>query len=256
MATWRRIRAGSGHRYIDDAGEPVDGVTRIIGDCIPKRALIDAAARETASFTLDHWDELAEKGPADRLRAMERGRFERWNRSTVRGTQVHAFAAQLAAGAEVEVPDEIIGHVDAYLAFIEQWRVAEVAVECMIVNRQWRYAGTIDLLATLGDAQLWLLDWKTGASGIWPETALQLSAYARADSIIIDDVERDMPKIDRAAAVWLKSDGYEVIPVDIGDLTFRTFLYAQQVARFCAQPREATVLDALAAPMFDEEAAS
>lgn len=251
--TWRRIRAGSGHRYVDDDGEAVDGVTRIIGDGIPKRALIDAAARETAGYTLDHWDELAEKGPADRLRAMERGRFERWNRSTVRGTQVHAIAAQLAAGAEVEVADDIVGYVDAYLAFIEDWKVTETAVECMVLNRRWRYAGTLDLIATLADSQLWLLDWKTGASGIWPETALQLSAYARAESIVIDDAEIEMPKIERAAGVWLKSDGYEIVPVDIGEDTFRAFLYAQQVARFCRQPRDATVGAPLA--LLDQEIA-
>lgn len=252
--TWRRIRAGSGHRYVDEQGEAIDGVTRIIGDGIPKRALIDAAARETAGYTLDHWDELAEKGPADRLRAMERGRFERWNRGTVRGTTVHTLAAQLAAGAEIEVDDDLVGYVDAYLAFIEQWGVAEIAVECMIVNRQWRYAGTLDLIAVLGDGDTWLLDWKTGQSGIWPETALQLSAYARADHIVIDDVEQPMIEIDHAAAVWLKPDGYEVVPVDISDETFRAFLYAQQVARFCAQPREATVHESLIAPAFREAA--
>ena len=168
---------------------------------------------------------------------MERGRFERWNRSTVRGTQVHTYAAQLAAGEQLEVADELTGYVDAYLRFVDEWQISEVAVEAMVVNRRWRYAGTLDLLATsCGAEAVWLLDWKTGASGIWPETALQLAAYAHADLLNMNGEERPMPPVERAAAVWLRADGYDVVPVDISENTFRAFLYAQQVAAFHALP--------------------
>jgi hypothetical protein len=250
--SWRRIRAGSGHRYVDDDGEPVDGVTKVIGDGVPKPNLIDAAARETAAYALEHWDDLAGQPLAKRLHAIERGRFETWGRGTIRGTAVHDLAAKLAAGAEVEVPDELLGHVDAYLQFVEQWHVEEIAVEAMVLSRRWHYAGTLDLLAHVdgggGADGVSLIDWKTGASGVWPETALQLAAYAHAETIVLDDAEQPLPPIAHAYAVHLRADGYSVHPVDVSDETFRSFLYAQQVARFRALPRTATIGDALDPP--------
>jgi hypothetical protein len=117
----------------------------------------------------------------------------------------------------------------------------------MVLSRQWRYAGTLDLLAHVG-GETWLVDWKTGASGVWPETALQLAAYAHAETIVRNGKEQPLPPIVRAVAVWLRADGYDVHPVDVSDETFRAFLYAQQVARFRALPRSATIGDPLTAP--------
>jgi hypothetical protein len=94
--------------------------------------------------------------------------------------------------------------------------------------------GTVDLLAYVDERpELVLVDWKTGGTGIWPEVALQLAAYAHAETMLDGDgLERPMPTVDRALAVWLRADGYDVYPVDIGPATFRTFQYAQQVAAF------------------------
>lgn len=255
MSGWRRIRAGSGHRYVDDEGEPVDGVTRIIGEGVPKPALVDWAARETAGYALDHWETLGAMGSADRLRAMERGRFDRQKAATVRGTTVHDLAARLLHGEQVEVDDALVGHVDACLSFLEQWHVDEIAVEAMVVNREWRYAGTLDLLAYVDgndlagdDLGIAVVDWKTGGSGVFAETALQLAAYAHAEAYVVEGVEHELPKIGRGLAVWLRADGYDVLPLDIGPSTFRSFLYAQQVAAFRARPRGDVIGDALVAP--------
>ena len=54
-----------------------------------------------------------------------------------------------------------------------------------------------------------------------------------------------MPTVDRTGCVWLRADGYDLIPVDTSPTTFRTFLYAQQVARFTDAPRETYVLEAI-----------
>ena len=47
-----------------------------------------------------------------------------------------------------------------------------------------------------------------------------------------------MPTIDRAGAVWLRADGYDLHPVDISTETFRTFLYAQQVAHYTRDAKD------------------
>ena len=181
----------------------------------------------------------------------------------MRGTAVHDYAARMIAGESVDVPDEYIGHVDACLDFLSDWQISELAVEAVVVNRGndagvGRYMGCLDLLAYPSspsrDGDLWLFDWKTGASGIWPEAALQLAAYAHAQTMLAPDGEEiTFPHVEAAAAVWLKADGYEVRPVDIGDDTFRDFLYVQQVARFAKADRGTYVRDAITPP---ERAAS
>jgi len=247
----RRLTRGSGHTYLLD-GEPCPGVTTILNDGVPKPALVDWAARETAGYALDHWDELAADGSAQRLRKMEKGRFARQREATARGTKIHDYAHRLAQGEEVEVPEPYVAHVDNYLRFVDEWHVEDIAAEAVIVSRRWNYMGTLDLLAKIRNEQ-WLLDWKTGASGVFPETALQLAAYAHAETRLVAHGELALEHVDRAAAVWLRADGYDVIPVDISDTTFRTFLYVMQVAKFARAPRADYIGDVLA---IREEAAS
>jgi hypothetical protein len=245
----RRIDRGSGHSYVLD-GEPVAGVTTILSEGVPKPGLIDAAARETANYAVNNWDTLGALDLAQRLRKVEKGRYESWNRATVRGTKVHAYAAALMAGEEVDVPDQYVAHVDQCLAFMADFDVTALALEVTVINRQYRYMGALDLLATLGDApELWLLDWKTSASGVWPEVALQLAAYAHCSTMLDPDgAEVPLPPIARAGAVHLRADGYDLLPVDVSDDTFRTFLYVQQVAQYRAQPRSDYIGDRVPVP--------
>jgi hypothetical protein len=230
-------------------GEPVDGVTTIIGNGVPKPALVDWAARVTAAAAVDNWDELAQKSASERLRTLEKARWETTRAAATRGTDVHRLAERLAAGEEVTVPEPLVGHVDAYLKFVEDWRPREILVEVPIFNRTRRYAGTLDLIADLADGNRYVLDWKTTGSGIWPEAALQLCGYRYAEFYLdANGQEQPMPGVDQAGCVWLRADGYDLVPVDAGPETFRVFLYVQQVARFAKEPRERYVLEAAQAP--------
>lgn len=255
----RRIRSGSGHRYELD-GQPVDGVTAILRGGVPKENLIGWAARSVAGYAIDHWQELEELSVSKRLRELERAAWAERDAAAVRGTKVHQLAQELIEGREVDVPEELTGHVDACLAFVNDYDVDEIAVEAAVLHRgatlATSYMGSLDLLARLdGQPDLWLIDWKTGGSGVWPEMALQLCAYAHAHVIVDKDgTEHPMPHVDRAAVVWLRADGYDVVPVDISASTFRTFQYAQQVAHFTARERSAYVADALAPRTFEAAA--
>jgi hypothetical protein len=248
-----RVNRGRGHSYYLD-GELVPGVTTILGKGVPKH-LEDWVARTTAGYACDHWAELAEVGTAEKMRRLTSARFEVSGAAAARGTEIHALAVRLAAGEELEIADELLGHVDAYLAFIRDWRVQERLVEVPVLNREWRYAGTADLIAELGDGRTWLLDWKTSASGVYPEAALQLAAYANAETYLDGDgLEHEMPEIDACAVVWLRADGYELVPVNVTERTFRVFLHAAVVARFTEAPREEYVSEALTAPRWLEAA--
>lgn len=234
----RKIRRGRGHSYRLD-GAPTLGVTTILAEGFPKPGLKIGAVRETADFVTVHWPELGELDPAKRLREIERRGLEGWNAATARGTEVHTYAARLLAGEQVDVPDDYVDVVDACLSFLADWNVDELEVERTIVNREWRYMGTFDLLARIG-GQIVLVDWKTGKSGVWPEAALQLCAYARAEQILDDETgaESPMPPVERALAVHLRADGYDVIECDIGERTFDTFLWCKGIAEWTADARD------------------
>jgi hypothetical protein len=243
----RRINRGRYHEYLlDDTKVP--SVTTIIREGVPKPALVQWAAREVAGYAVDHRDELAKLSSSEVLRRLERAPNEKRNQRAARGTEVHALAARLAAGEELEVPEPLVGHVDAYLAFVRDWQPRELLVEATILKRQpWGgYMGTLDLVAQLCDERVWLLDFKTTASGVWPETALQAAAYRHADAYLdAAGVEQPMPAVDRCGSVWLRADGYDLIPLETGPDVFRFFNYAMQVARFAKAQREEYVGDAL-----------
>ena len=247
-APTRRVDRGRGHVYFLD-GPKADGVTWILDKGVPKPALVPWAANTTADYATDHWDELAEMRPSERNAVLRRARWEATDKAARRGSEVHDFARRLAEGQELDIPEELIGHVDSYLRFANEWLEQELITEATVGNRKWRYMGTLDLIAGLADGKVWLLDWKTGGKGIYPEAALQLAAYANAEFILNPDgSERPMPKVDAAGCVWLRADGYDLIPVTADEEAFRTFLYAMQVARFTQSPTEDYIGEALAPP--------
>src|SRR5262245_10238569 len=124
-AATRRVNRGSGHSYYLD-GEPVDGVTRVVREGVPKRNLIGWAARSVAGYAVDHWADLGELSTSKRLRELEGAAWGERDAAAVRGTTVHLLAAQLTEGAEVEVPDALVGHVDACLQFLDAYDVVEI----------------------------------------------------------------------------------------------------------------------------------
>jgi hypothetical protein len=243
-----RRNHGRGHSYLLD-GEKADSVTWVVDNGIPKPALIDWAARTTAEYAVDHWDELADESATKRLRALERARWDTTRAAAAKGTVVHELALKLAAGEEVTVPEHITGFVDAYLRFVDEWQPEELLVEVPVFNRTVGYAGTLDLVANLVDGATWLLDWKTGASGIFRESAIQLAAYRHAEFYLdADGAERPMLPVDFTGCVWLRQDGYDLHPVDAGERAFRVFRYAQQIARFGQAPRDMYIDDSLGIP--------
>jgi hypothetical protein len=238
----RRVNRGRGHGYLLD-GVDADGVTWVLSEGVPKPALIGWAANTIRDYAVDHWDELAAVAPSERVKQLTRARYESRDAAANRGTAVHALAHQLAAGQEIDVPEELVGHVDAYLQFAKDWQPQEQLVEVVCVNRMHRYMGTLDLVAHLADGDTWLLDWKTGGTGVYPEVALQLAAYRNAETYLGPDAqEHPMPEVDRCGVVWIRADGYDLFPVQADVDTFRTFLYAQQIAHWRKQQEEQPVI--------------
>ena len=238
----RRKDTAKGHHYVDATGARVPGVTTILSDGLPKAALINWAANATADAAINRWEELAGMPPAARLKALQGARYEEKDRAAKRGTEVHAFAEQLAHGEAVQVPDELAGHVEAYARFLDEFSVKPLHVEFSIASYRYGYAGTGDLIADItsgGQTRRLLMDIKTNRSGIFGETALQLAAYRYADVLLpADGGEVEMPPVDGCAAIHVRGDGYSLIPVTADPDQHRTFLYAQQIAQWTKHDRD------------------
>ncbi|WP_156479467.1 hypothetical protein [Gordonia sp. QH-12] len=252
QAPMKRRNTGKGHYYVDANGDRIPGVTTILGDGLPKKALINWAANATAEYAIDHWDELGDMKASERLKKMQGGRYGITDKAKKRGTEVHGYAERLIQGEKVEgVPDLLRGHVEAYARFLDQFDVQPVVVEASVVNYTVGYAGTLDMIADILDPRTRehvriLADIKTNEKGIYGETALQLAAYRYAEFLSEGDggEERPMIEVSHCAAIHVTSDSAELIPVTAERQQFLDFRYAREIRRFDAESR-----DLVGAPM-------
>ncbi|WP_425829343.1 hypothetical protein [Streptomyces fractus] len=221
--TLERIETARGHRYVLD-GAPVMGVTTLIGGGLPKPALVGWAAKRAARYAVDNWRGLAPMVASGEVEAayeeIRKAPFRERNQAAARGTEVHRFADALSRDAETEVPAELYGYVAACADFLDEWGVRPVLAEAVVGSREHGYAGTLDLVAELPSGRMALFDYKTSASGIWPETALQAAAYRYAD-FYLDATGGEVAMaglgIDAAYGVHLRADGFAVHPLEAGE---------------------------------------
>jgi hypothetical protein len=237
MTDFKRSNYGRGHAYyLGD--RKLDGVTTIINAGLPKPALVNWAAKTVAEMAVNEWDSLAQLPVGSRLAKLAKAPDAARNTAAVKGTRIHALADPIARGDEVQVPDELAGHVESCVRFLNEWDPDVIAAETPVYHEKYLYAGTLDLLARI-DGETWLLDWKTSASGAYGDTAFQLAAYRYATHHIDGNGEVvPMIPVDKCGVIWLRADGYDLYPYDAGPDVWRQFLYIQQVAKAAAESRD------------------
>lgn len=233
--TVQRIDNGRGHWYKLD-GVKADGVTTLIGGGLPKPALPSWAARTVAEHVADNLDSVAgmkDQGRAAIVNALKGVPWSQARAAAAKGTEVHALAAEIIHGREVEVPEHITGHVEGYVRFLDKHKVEPVIVEAVIANRQWRFCGSLDMVSRINGAVA-IADIKTSASGVYAETAYQLAAYRFAEVYLdADGSEKPMADlgIERGYAIWCRADGTDLLPVRCDEAIFKDFLHIAWVAR-------------------------
>jgi hypothetical protein len=241
----KRINGGRGsHSYRID-GKKADGVTTLIGGGMPKPALVNWAAKSVAEHVADNLDAvigMRDMGRDSIINALKGTPWAQRDAAARRGTEVHKLADQLVHGNEVEVPEELAGHVQSCIKFLDDWQVRPVLTEFVVGHRRWRYCGTGDLVADIPNSVVAafgcgtrpIIDWKTSRSGIFAETALQMAAYRHAE-VYVDDDGAEKPLADvgitGALGVWIRADGYDVYEVDTGERVFKDFCHVAWVAR-------------------------
>src|SRR4051812_22280409 len=234
MTAPKNARSKGGKRFYSWRNENYWSVTTILG-ALPKDALINWAKKYTAEYAVANIDTLTtmlvgdEPDLAGAVDWLKNASFRARDKAADLGTYVHAAAEAYALGQPwPEYPPEAVGRMDAFKLFLEEHKPVFLATEASVYNRTQRYAGTLDAIVQLGDRTL-VIDYKTrggtnypvsgrtNSGGVYPDDALQLSAYRHAEFIgVADGSEAPMYPTDGAAVLHLTDDGYHLIEVDAG----------------------------------------
>ena len=127
-----------------------------------------------------------------------------------RGTAVHEACEELDYGFEPEVLTEYTGYVDAYIAFLQDYRPEWYGIEQMVYNPQEGYCGTIDrwgVLRGIAGEQKAIVDIKTTTTPTkanYITGACQLRMYGLA---LVRNGELDNAVKSERYLLYLKKDG-------------------------------------------------
>ncbi len=220
----------------------VPGVTSICNN-IDKSGLGYGRARESAKTALADLPTLVGWAIDGKEKAflnhVSGAATRKWGDAAETGTEVHAIVEKYLLGEALGVlSPKHQGFMTQFEIFVKDWEVepldsgGQPCVEVTVWNETIGYAGTADAFAMVGGEPI-CLDTKTGESGVWPETALQLAAYCNAEFIIeADGTQRELPKTEGAAALHLRPDFYKVVPIRVDDEVFDVFRHLVHVANW------------------------
>lgn len=134
------------------------------------------------------------------------------------GTMLHHIAEDKVSGKKIDIDKltpSLQPYVKALLKFFDEIKPKVIHTEAIVFNTEHGFAGTLDLMATLHNDTVWILDYKTGKN-IYPENGLQQVAYKngthlkKKDGTIIP-----MPKVHKTGIVHLKKNAtFSLVEVD------------------------------------------
>lgn len=225
------------------------GDRQIATAAIEKRTTLDAILRDD--------------GPDEAIKWLMQKRYTKSDKAKIRGTAVHTAAEQIALGIEARVAPEYVPYVEQYRRWLDKFAPRYLLAECPVYNVSHRYAGTLDAIVEI-DGRALIVDYKTTEYGPdedrnrppYPEAALQLVAYARAELVGVLSEQRyesnrryylfdpsaehePMPPVDGALSVVISPHDCFAVPVRIDDEVWRSFLYAKACARFQSETSRA-----------------
>lgn len=189
-------------------GEKYPRVTSIIG-CLPKPALVGWAAKSVAEYAVEHRESWGLLPAEDAVKLLKGAPWSERDAAADRGSTIHKVIEAYLGGSPLpECNEDELDVAIAAESFLLDHKPVIHAVEVTVFSPSLRYAGTCDLSAAI-DGEPWLLDWKTG-KGVYSDYAIQLAAYALAESAVINGeaVEWGPLKNTRLGVVHLTRAGY------------------------------------------------
>lgn len=227
------VYADSSHSYTLH-GEKAPSVTTCLG-VLNKPALVPWGALIGARWAQENPGLLDQLGPGDWEKLAKAQPNKVRDTASKIGSDLHMHAEKLATTGEApDVPETDLQMVLQAADFLDATGAETITSERAVYHDTWRYAGRLDLVATIR-GQVWLLDFKTGASGVWPEMALQQAAYrfcTHMQATTPDGDDVPMVPIARAGIVWVRPDGWQLIPVRADRDSWHAFLATIPLYRF------------------------
>lgn len=225
------------HRYTVD-GQKIPSVTTILG-VINKPGLPYWAAKLVAEEAVNHhshWGARIDSGEhVDSIVSdLKRTPWTERDKAANRGTRIHAVLEAAATGDPTSCPPDLLPMAEHAINLLDNENIEPTYTEARLYNREHWYAGTADLIATIGN-ETWLLDWKSSRS-LHDTYIMQLEAYAHADTIITDEDESPMPMIDRLGIIHISDTGATLHPAgELGGPGWAAFKAANTI--YQTQPR-------------------
>lgn len=233
-------------------GETAWSVTTLMDGGIPKPALVGWAARTVAEYAAANHRQLSGMLSAVRVSKDDQYRtvtsdpeaiaaavdwlkgapYRDKQRKADIGTAIHQrIEARILGTPMPEPPEELRARLEHFEAFERAFRPEWILSEATVWNRTESYAGTLDWIARIGNTVV-LGDTKSGKD-VYPEVAVQLAAYQRAEFVLMPDgSEEPMPATDGACVLHLTDEGYRLVPVHVTEDTYRTFLHCREMFRW------------------------
>lgn len=151
------------------------------------------------------------------------------------GTMVHHYCEIVARAVMTgtkpkaeRMPPTVTPYLKSYVKFLKEFDVEPVMLETVVWDNDIGYAGRLDMacrLRSIDKDELVIVDTKSGASGVWESTALQQTAYRYATHYWDEETDslKDMPEISATYALWLRPEGFALIPVDSTEAEWEQF---------------------------------
>ena len=204
--------------YVDpESNKTVPGVTSVL-NMLPKDFLKWWAAKlvaETAVEQAGNWIGLAMNGDREgAIDYLKRAPTRNTGAAANRGTEAHDLFEHMSAGVTpTRVHPDMEPFKRWYGEFLDTMQPEFIHLEQTVWNDNPGYAGSFDWAARI-QGELVLGDNKTTRSGVFPETALQLNAYAFADHLMMGDGTRDPNhEYTGAAVLHIVPEGWKLVPV-------------------------------------------
>lgn len=242
--------------YVLDSGERFISVTTVLGG-ITKYGLLDWAAKLAAETAAEHVDRLTTASDPCNARGDDacgicRTCVTTWiagahNRvrdaAGDRGTRLHEATAHYDVfGEGGHVDDDVMNQFTHYRNWLDYYKPEIVATDVTVISRKWGYAGSLDKIIKFGeDSPLpksldhlrglnLVLDEKTGKH-VGITEGLQVTAYARADAILLDDgTETELPPIGGGLILHNRPEKIQMREVHVTDANHALFVHALRVA--------------------------
>lgn len=236
LATFTDKPSGSRLYKHPITGDACPGVTSVIGGKA-KPFLTPWAAKMVATAAVEKRELIAkmieEVGEDEAIKWLKGAPYRKSGAAADAGTNAHSiFEALLKGNPLGELTEDADLYRRHFADFLDKVQPEMVYAEESIWSETHGYAGTFDAFLKIEGVPT-IADWKT-SNAVYPETSLQLAAYANADHIIrADGTQVPMPKAERGVVLRVRPDeGWQLHELPIGPDVFEVFLSLRKLWDF------------------------